>query len=439
MKTKLVARIGALFAAVFTALASLAPAITPVPPIEIPKTVIGGLNVALTTSGYQFTAPPVGEANGATILPVRPVRDSFVASAVLQNRSRNDITFNFPDAKAAETKFTFRVFNAAGDQVWESDADDVSAQVITPATLQKGTRWKRLVRVPLVVGGAPLAKGIYTLQAAVEADKQPGATVYFEVIDPPQPDPTLENTGIAGKVLKVEGDVETPFAGAFVRIRQIIPADVRLATLPFTWSGRADSAGAFQVKTPAGRFKVTAYAFPLTPIPLANAQVSADEAIAFSASTEVTVEAGKFSEVALKLEVPTPPQYDQGISGQVFIGPIRPVEVEGEPNEAPLAGARVVIVQATPDIQPTALSPLPTFYWQGVTDKEGRFKAGTPVGKFVVTATQVIRDPIDPPIVIAQVVPGPPERFPFGSASATVTVEPGKFSEVKLLIDSGIR
>jgi hypothetical protein len=115
------------------------------------------------------------------------------------------------------------------------------------------------------------------------------------------------------------------------------------------------------------------------------------------------------------------------------------VEVEGEPNEAPLAGARVVIVQATPDIQPTALSPLPTFYWQGVTDKEGRFKAGTPVGKFVVTATQVIRDPIDPPIVIAQVVPGPPERFPFGSASATVTVEPGKFSEVKLLIDSGIR
>src|SRR6185369_4664167 len=109
-----------------------------------------------------------------------------------------DITFTFPDPTAAQLQFTFRIFNSTGDQVWQSDTDTGSEAVETPATLERHSRWKRLVSVPLVIEGKPLDPGVYTLESSVDADKQLESTVLFEVVAAPKPPGTGEDTGIKG-------------------------------------------------------------------------------------------------------------------------------------------------------------------------------------------------------------------------------------------------
>jgi hypothetical protein len=153
-----------------------------------------------------------------------------------------------------------------------------------------------------------------------------------------------------------------------------------------------------------------------------------------SKTTEVTVEDGKFSEVTFHFPAPLPPPPpDTGIRGLVLIGPITPVARDGEPNEAPLAGAQVRVEQLEP---PTVDSGHPLFVWNGVTNAEGRFQVRTTAGKFRVTARQalVVIDPPPGTILRANNI-----GFPGSETSVEVTVEEGKFSEVTLHLDSGIR
>ena len=83
-----------------------------------------------------------------------------------------------------------------------------------------------------------------------------------------------------------------------------------------------------------------------------------------SKSVEVTVTAGAFSEVTIRLgtPLPPPPVRNSGIKGLVLIGPISPVAVQGEPNEAPLAGAPVYITEIR---EPGVASDRPAFHWTG--------------------------------------------------------------------------
>ena len=130
------------------------------------------------------------------------------------------------------------------------------------------------------------------------------------------------------------------------------------------------------------------------------------------------------------------------------IGPISPVAVAGEPGEAPLAGAPVRVEEI---LAAGVIQERPAFSWMGVTDREGRFKVSTPPGIFRVTASNhivVIAKPAPQPILLAalgmptqlgQIVAPEPPKTVGGTASAEVTVERGKLSEVILHIDSGIR
>ena len=63
-----------------------------------------------------------------------------------------------------------------------------------------------------------------------------------------------------------------------------------------------------------------------------------------------------------------------------------------------------------------------------MTDREGRFQAATPAGRFKVAAAQ--RPPFTGPIAPAVMIP---------MAIAEVTVEQGTFTDVTLHLDSGIR
>ena len=382
----------------------------PVPTIGL------GLHTVLSTGGYKFVIP-------ATADPAADVasRSSFPASVSLYNRSASDIDFAFPDPVKAEKKFTFRIFDKAGALVWQSDAEIVAPTVITNEKLAKGARWSRTLLIPLKPGGTALAPGAYSLEAVVDADKKPGAVTIFEVA--PAPDPSTVQ-GINGLVLKPNPPeaanpllAEIPAAGAYVSVVELPEGIAPLARPLFVWSGRTDDAGKFTVKTPEGRFRVTATLLNTTPAAAAGNVVPS-----VTKSVEVTVASGKFSDVTISL--PAPPVV-QGINGLVLYGPITPVAIPGEPNEKPAAGARVTIEEIVAAPAVPARAP---FRWIGVTNGEGRFQARTPAGKFKVTAT-LGGTPVALPnaIVIGR------------QATAEVTVEAGKFANTTLHIDSGLR
>jgi hypothetical protein len=103
----------------------------------------------------------------------------------------------------------------------------------------------------------------------------------------------------------------------------------------------------------------------------------------------------------------TPPT-DSGIEGQVFVGPMCPVVREGE---------------ACPD-QPyqaflTVTSPKGERIVQIQTDEQGRFRIPLPAGEYVLH-------------------PESPNAFPFADEQKIV-VEEGKFTQVVVNYDSGIR
>lgn len=175
--------LGAFAALVFTALqtAAVEPRFAQLlPPTSEPS--LAGLQVSLTTSGYKFF---LAEPAAAIAPALRPVREWFLASALLANRSNTDIGFTFPTPAAAQYKWTFRIFNSDGERLWQSDSDVITPQVLTEANLEKRGRWKRLVQVPLRIDGKLLAPGLYTLEASLDADKALGATLLFEVATPP--------------------------------------------------------------------------------------------------------------------------------------------------------------------------------------------------------------------------------------------------------------
>lgn len=417
MSSKFAIIVGAVLALALTPFRSIAAE----PPAVIPLTEAGlaGLQVSLTTSGYKFLLAEPDTTTPATTNVQKPAREWFVASALLANRSNTDITFTFPTPVAAQ--WTFRIFNSAGVQLWRSDADVISAQVLTDRTLEKRGRWKRLIQVPLRVDGKLLDPGIYTLEASIDADKSLSATALFEVALPPVIPPPDTSTGIKGTVL-LPGESDQPAAGALVNIIEIRSNASPMNRAPFVWTGKTDNTGKFQVVTPAGHFRVTASAGNVV-VPRAAGILPQPNPL--PKSVEVTVNAGAFSEVTIRLGGVTPPTNGTGIKGLVLFGPISPVAVVGEPNEKPLAGAQVRIEEIR---DPAVANPRAPFVWAGVTNNEGRFHAVTPAGKFKVTASR-----FPPPVgsVFIAVV------FPI--ATAEVIVEQGKLSEVTLHLDSLIR
>lgn len=272
----------------------------------------GGLQMSLSTSGYQFEID-----DGTVEVPLKTKAQraakfqgaSLVASVVLANRGNVPAPFVFADAAAAERKFRFKVFQEDGTQVWESEADAAGESQAVEASLVKRSPWRRTVQVPLNLDGTWLASGRYTLEASVDAEGGPGATAVFEVVNLREGSiPPAENTGILGKVLMssdkepASNAEEMPPAKdlpvrAFVMVREIIPPNVKLNRAPYTWSGSTDSEGNFRAPTTAGRFRVTARPdYRPTPA-LANASA----AIVASTTVEVEVSLGQFAEVELKL------------------------------------------------------------------------------------------------------------------------------------------
>ncbi|HEX5175847.1 MAG TPA: hypothetical protein VFV83_02405, partial [Chthoniobacteraceae bacterium] len=147
---------------------------------------------------------------------------------------------------------------------------------------------------------------------------------------------------------------------------------------------------------------------------------------------------------SLTFEVVSPPDPDgkeTGITGQVLqaIGPEPAAGTTFLPSDRVVTGARIVITEILDPKTPVARAP---FFWQGVTNTEGRFQTNTPPGRFRVTATL----PLPGPTVAANLPPGP--IGPMQSKTIEITVEAGQFSDATFhfpanqpapALDSGIR
>lgn len=303
----------------FALLAVSASAVDVKPPTFVPAS---GLQLSLDTGGYKFlvgdstTTPTTTRAAAAKLGGLLPTLDGFAARAVLANTSRSEIHFEFGDPFSASVKFKFSVLDAKGALVWQSDADVVAAQVVTPATLTPGARWKRMMQIPLKVNGTWLAPGIYTLEAFLPASPSVSASTIFEVSSMTPP-PT--ETGISGLVLfgpftpvtQIGVPNEKPLAGAKVSIEEIRQIGVFYIHPPFHWSGWADGDGKFKAVTPPGRFHVEANIPPTTPGPVPPTTPGTPGPVVNAVSViqiggpgvaEVTVTDGHFSDVTLHVD-----------------------------------------------------------------------------------------------------------------------------------------
>lgn len=257
-----------------------------------------GLTVSLTTSSYRV-AQPSAESRPAP----------FVAAVALTNYGRDAVPFSFPDAAAAQRRFVFRLSDAAGTQLWESEPS-ASATDLAPLSvpLAPGKSWRRTVQVPLVIGGQALAAGRYTLEATVaDGGGGVGASTRFEVTSPWSGLDPL--TGIEGTVVRGPGALPAP--GTTISITEL-RATSRSARQPrFVATTHTDEQGSFRVVAPPGHYRVTAGetgGLTLQPVItlLGSAQpvplITSD-----SAAVDVVVSAGAFAHVSLTLPAPSLP------------------------------------------------------------------------------------------------------------------------------------
>jgi hypothetical protein len=280
------------------------------PPTFVPAS---GLQLSLDTGGFRFVVgepvPPVATANAlaAKVGALLPTNGGFAARVALANTSRAAIPFEFNDSGAASVKFQFSVRAPSGALVWQSDTDLISAQVITPATLGKGERWKRVMQIPLKVDGTWLAPGRYTLTATLAGAPAVSAQTIFEVADvilPPAGSSGIRGLVLIGPVSPVTTagqSNEKPLAGALVTITEIQRPDVYYIRGPWTWNVTTDQDGKFAQVTPPGRYRLTASTPPTTTRNEASV-ILLPKVPGGSGQAEVTVAPGLFSEVILHVD-----------------------------------------------------------------------------------------------------------------------------------------
>jgi hypothetical protein len=113
------------------------------------------------------------------------------------------------------------------------------------------------------------------------------------------------------------------------------------------------------------------------------------------------------------LSSPTPDPKETGIKGLVLRASSGPVATTAA-AELPIPGAQIIVTEVVND-QPTLRAP---FFWQGVTNGDGRFQVNAPPGRYRVKAT------LPPAVGVAGLVPVEPSAVV--SRTIEVTVEAGK-------------
>ena len=104
--------------------------------------------------------------------------------------------------------------------------------------------------------------------------------------------------------------------------------------------------------------------------------------------------------------------YSSGIMGIVMIGPITPVESQGQTNEKPFAEATIIVKNAETNQEITRIN----------VNSDGTFKQDLSPGKYIL-------EPISS---------NSQGGLPYAD-KVNVSVSDGKYTEVTIIFDSGIR
>ena len=367
------------------------------------------LLLAILSLTPAFAAPPPYRETGAglrTILTTGAVRVvqgrvDFRAAMAVTNLSRVELAFNLNGGEMngnGNARFVFRLQNAAGEIVWQSDP-----RVETPASrlpyevyvLQPRTTWQQVAVVPLVVDSAPLSPGRYRLSAYLPNNGDVSAQTLLEVVPPAPAERQMQ--GVTGVVQRSRSSLERdpahpdllrtsyvvePVAGIRIEARRgdmVSPTSFVAAV--------SDGNGAFALALEPGAWTLRL----IDPTPVAASE------------TPVTVTARQWTDKGIFWvvddEVPTP-NGASGVSGLVTAGPIDPVsiivigpngavieakdyvEVPGWGFEDPRALVRSGVVKIRKG--GTSEGTFPVYVWTGVTDEFGRFSAPLPPGEYLV-------------------------------------------------------
>lgn len=285
----------------------------------------GGLQTSLST-GHFLVVPGPAESRSQVGGPRTP---GVRATAAVVNRGRQGVPFGFANESVQKRGWYFRLVNANGEQVWESEAqpeaETESDSAGVTLMLRPGRSITRTVLVPMVLpDGKALAAGRYVLEAVLLSDLPLTASTVILVRGADTPPVQDKKLGvIQGRAVHAQRDEngQMPPAPGFrvtvvpsgrgiepLRLNGAPEADsdagpnvVRppVRPTPPAWTGLTDEKGEFRAEVPAGNYEVKVEfegaviaIYPPPPLPRGQAQV--------------TVQAGRTTDTTIVLTLQHP-------------------------------------------------------------------------------------------------------------------------------------
>jgi hypothetical protein len=147
-----------------------------------------GVSLDATTSAYQVT-PVIGVLIGPPVagvpVPTRPLpAQGFNASVALRNHTSQDIPVALRVMGVSGDRFAFRVYNSAGQLVWDSTGGINTPALVMLASLKAGKAWRQTAFVPIFINGIPLPAGTYSLSISLLGTPEFSTTTFFQVNHP---------------------------------------------------------------------------------------------------------------------------------------------------------------------------------------------------------------------------------------------------------------
>ncbi|RYD71418.1 MAG: carboxypeptidase regulatory-like domain-containing protein, partial [Verrucomicrobiaceae bacterium] len=153
-----------------------------------------------------------------------------------------------------------------------------------------------------------LPSGVYTLEAALAGEPRIGATTLFEVVAPEGPNIHPEppqHGGLKGQVFAPTAANELIAApGARIVVEELLAANTGNLNrrTRFRWTGLTNEEGRFELRLPAGRFRVVAQWSETEQELMTDLGEPASITLPLRASKEVVITSGENSEVRLDLK-----------------------------------------------------------------------------------------------------------------------------------------
>ncbi len=362
------------------------------------------------------------------------VKDHFITSIALSNRSKTAIDFEYHSAEEAKFHFYLCVTDLDGNIYWEAPSlgEEVDNPPVVAArvagslddegdwepepepvvvSLNAGKSWRSTVSVPVVIDGTPLYPGTYIITASAGTFS---ASAQFKIAPPIEESITAT---LCGHVLLGERDANgDPIESAWkagegfeIQVSEIREDDQHIWREPFYWSGTTNSAGKYNVTAPIGRYYISA------------SGPNGDDWVWGEIEVTLTDGGNTKADIRILSELgPREPLDDTGVNGTVLTA-------SGE-----AAANWSLYISETGG---ASASQRPPFAEDTSTDEDGRFSINTPDGTFEIIAMRSNLICIGYPTAYEDGGFSPYHSFPrptFEIATGTVTVTAGHYSAIQL-------